>query len=359
MRGLVTALDAFKIHNQYEPGPQGGILLGDKNGYPAPVGAFKMLDDQVGVMVLDGMGKWVPVTLFNESSESFIRCGQGTVASGGSGHFLNNHRIGPEAGIVCIYYDTYSQSDQISVYYNGELIVYTYDGDPFTPAPVSRQGCLYFQYEPVGTNYNIQVHVDAEETGTNWWYNVVCPTGSCKNKQPKLGNATYHIPYGGNCCNDGDSSQNQTNGVNANCHYSSVVCGCRSRKRVGKLYREVVKVVSIDLPHATANNRPQLQAYTIMEFRPTEIYCTSHEDGSFMDCSDGNPSLIHRPLGPVAVNDILWDYCSEGPGCAMPYHNIFFRLCQNPFNYLSISGNPIAHVTLSCTITEVETCPEE
>lgn len=364
--GKNTGLDAFKIQDETFVGPQGGIILDDKNGFPIPVGAFKMYDDQVGVMVLDKDGRWVPATLFNENANSFIRCGQGIVASGGTGHFINNHKLGPTGGIACVYYDTYSQPDQISIYYNGDLISYTYDTDPFTPAPVSGQGCLYFDYEPVGNNFNIQVHVDADETGTNWWYTVVCPTGLCKNKQPNTGSITYTIPMGGNCCADGSSEQNQTDGVDADCHYSFSCCGCHSRKKAGKIYREIVRVTGLTLPtpvHPLVYSY-SLLSYTTKEYKDSLHYCLPPSQFGYMDCAagiDSNPDLIYRDLASVAINDVLWDGCSDAAGCNIPYHNIFFRLCQTPLSDGTvpgsiIEGNPKATITLSCTIVEVEDC---
>lgn len=352
--GYSTGLDSFHIRDDFTfTGPQGGIVLTDKNGYAVPTGAFKMYDDQIGVMVLDKGGSWVPVTLFNESSNSFIRCGQGTVASGSQGDFYNTHKVGPDAGIVCVYYDTYTQPDQVEVYYNGVLKAFTYDvSDPLTPAVVAHQGCLYFYYDPVGGNNNIQVRVHAPSSGTNWWYNVVCPTGKCNNKLPKTGSKTYTLSLGGNCCAGGTAEQNQETDTDSDCHYTLAVCGCHSRKKKGKLQREVVTVSSVTKPANTT-----ILSYTMKEYKASSIYCSTPPETGFKDCTTDNPALITRPLSTISSGTVLWDSCSEAAGCEIPNHNIFFRFCRTPFNGAAITGNPQATITLTCTITEVETCP--
>ena len=359
-RGVNIGMDGFHILEPYTGFQHGGMTGMDKEGYPIPFAGYKLSEDLVGVMVTDSEGKRVPIATFGAINEAGTKCGVGTTASGQIGTFDTYHKVGSNAGVVGIAWNMVTVPDQMEVFYNGNLIGYTYNpGNPSTPALVSGQGCIYVNYNPVGSDYQLMVRLTSNEDGTVWNYIVNCSTGVCNFKQPNAGNTSYKIPFGGNCCAGASADRNQTHfptdapnpltDPNPDCHYSFVVCGCKARRRSGKMYREKVTVVSITKPPGYV-----LQAYTMYNYDPARTYCTTPPVYGFNSCLAGtgyDPAYIHMPLQTIAVNDVLWDYTSEGPGCETPNHNIFFRLCRPFVNGINLGLQ--GTIVLKCEIEEV------
>lgn len=333
-KGVNVGLDAFRIVQPFAGYQHGGFITPDKAGYKVPVAAYKIDEEQVGIMMLDSNGKRIPVKLIQEQDFNYLKCGDGGVSqSGGTGEFFQTQRLGNIPGTVSIVYDMYSVPDQLEVYYNNVVIA-------STGGLVSDDGVIYFNWVPVGGNLDVIIRLYAPNSSTSWWYNLNCPTGvPCTNKQPNTGSKTFTIRVGGNCFGGQP------------CDYSAVVCGCNSTRADGKIYREKVTVTSVTIPASYMS----LQSYTMMEYKSNITYCSSPPLSGFQYCPS-QTSVLHKALAPVTVNSVLWDYCSEAPGCEIPYHNIFFRYCKTDSGYVYESAIDTAEITLLCEITEVVNC---